>query len=410
MLRIMEEKELINFVLPEKQPTIIKVVGVGGGGGNAVNHMFNEGIRDVSYLICNTDQQVLFTSPIPDKLQLGPETTHGLGAGNKPAVAKQAAEESEEDIRRALGDSTKMVFITAGMGGGTGTGAAPVIAKISRSMDILTVGIVTIPFSWEGAVKINQAMDGVDAISKEVDALLVINNDLLSTIYPDMTVMNGFKKADDTLCTAAKSIAEIITIPGYINLDFADVKTVLKDGGVAVMSAGKAKGKNRVIDAMNEALRSPLLNNNDVFQASKILFNISCGTGKHELVLEETQQINKFMEQFEDRVQVVIWGISIDESLGEELKVTLLASGFGVNDVPAMKQYHQQEENKNQAEQEETRIRRDNQIRSYYGKAGVPPRRFYCTPFVMSEEDLNNDALIERLSEEPANQRTKNME
>ena len=271
MLRIMEEKELINFVLPEKQPTIIKVVGVGGGGGNAVNHMFNEGIRDVSYLICNTDQQVLFTSPIPDKLQLGPETTHGLGAGNEPAVAKQAAEEREEDIRRALGDSTKMVFITAGMGGGTGTGAAPVSAKISRSMDILTVGIVTIPFSWEGAVKINQAMDGVDAISKEVDALLVINNDLLSTIYPDMTVMNGFKKADDTLCTAAKSIAEIITIPGYINLDFADVKTVLKDGGVAVMSAGKAKGKNRVIDAMNEALRSPLLNNNDVFQASKIL-------------------------------------------------------------------------------------------------------------------------------------------
>lgn len=270
----MEDKELVPYVLPEKQPTIIKVVGVGGGGGNAVNHMFNAGIRDVSYLICNTDQQVLFASPIPDKLQLGPETTHGLGAGNKPAVAAQAAEESEADIRRALGDSTKMVFITAGMGGGTGTGAAPVIARIARSMDILTVGIVTIPFSWEGAVKINQAMDGVDEISKNVDALLVINNDLLSTIYPDLTVMNGFKKADDTLCTAAKSIAEIITIPGYINLDFADVKTVLKDGGVAVMSAGFAKGRNRVIDAMNDALRSPLLNNNDVFQASKILFNI----------------------------------------------------------------------------------------------------------------------------------------
>lgn len=369
----MEDKELVPYVLPEKQPTIIKVVGVGGGGGNAVNHMFNAGIRDVSYLICNTDQQVLFASPIPDKLQLGPETTHGLGAGNKPVVAARAAEESEADIRRALGDSTKMVFITAGMGGGTGTGAAPVIARIARSMDILTVGIVTIPFSWEGAVKINQAMDGVDEISKNVDALLVINNDLLSTIYPDLTVMNGFKKADDTLCTAAKSIAEIITIPGYINLDFADVKTVLKDGGVAVMSAGFAKGRNRVIDAMNDALRSPLLNNNDVFQASKILFNISCSSS-HELVLEETQQINKFMEQFEDRVQVVIWGISIDENLGEDLKVTMLASGFGVNDLPSMKQFHQQEDNKNQAEQEETRIRRDNQIRSYYGKAGVPPR------------------------------------
>lgn len=402
----MEDKDLIPYVLPEKQPTIIKVVGVGGGGGNAVNHMFNAGIRDVSYLICNTDQQVLYASPIPDKLQLGPETTHGLGAGNKPTVACKAAEESEADIRQALGDSTKMVFITAGMGGGTGTGAAPVIARIARSMDILTVGIVTIPFSWEGAVKINQAMDGVDEISKNVDALLVINNDLLSTIYPDLTVMNGFKKADDTLCTAAKSIAEIITIPGYINLDFADVKTVLKDGGVAVMSAGFAKGRNRVIDAMNDALRSPLLNNNDVFQASKILFNISCSSS-HELVLEETQQINKFMEQFEDRVQVVIWGISIDDSLGEDLKVTMLASGFGVNDLPAMKQFHQQEENKNQAEQEETRIRRDNQIRSYYGKAGVPPRHFYCTPFVMSEADLNDDALIEKLSEEPANQRTK---
>ncbi len=401
-----ENKELIPFVLPEKQPTIIKVIGVGGGGGNAVNHMFAEGIHDVSYLICNTDQQVLFASPIPDKLQLGPETTHGLGAGNKPEVARAAAEESEAEVRQAIGDATKMVFITAGMGGGTGTGAAPVIARISRSMGILTVGIVTIPFSWEGTVKINQAMDGVDEISKEVDALLVINNDLLSTIYPDLTVMNGFKKADDTLCTAAKSIAEIITIPGYINLDFADVQTVLKNGGVAVMSAGFARGKNRVIDAMNDALRSPLLNNNDVFQASKILFNISCSSA-HELVLEETQQINKFMEQFEDRVQVVIWGIAIDDNLGENLKVTMLASGFGVNDVPAMKQHHQQEDNKNRAEQEETRIRRDNQIRSYYGKAGVPPRRFYCTPFVMSEADLNDDALIEKLSEEPANQRVR---
>lgn len=400
-----EDKELIPFVLPEKQATIIKVVGVGGGGGNAVNYMFSQGIRDVSYLICNTDQQVLFASPIPDKLQLGPETTHGLGAGNKPEKARAAAEESEEDLRRALGDNTKMVFITAGMGGGTGTGAAPVIARIARSMGILTVGIVTIPFSWEGAVKINQAMDGVDAISKEVDALLVINNDLLSNIYPDLTVMNGFRKADDTLCTAAKSIAEIITLTGYINLDFADVQTILKDGGVAVMSAGTASGQNRVIDAMNNALHSPLLNNNDVYRASKILFNISCSSS-HELVLEETRQINRFMEQFEGRVKVVIWGISIDDSLGEDLKVTLLASGFGVNEVTGVKQLRQ-EDTVNQAEQEETRIRRDNQIRSYYGEAGVPPRHYYNTPFVLSEEDLNNEDLIEKLSEEPANRRTR---
>ncbi len=398
-------EELVPFVMPEKEKNIIKVIGVGGGGGNAVNHMFQEGICDVNYLICNTDRQALYKSPIPERLQLGPQTTMGLGAGNNPAKAREAAEESEQDIRDSIGSYTKMVFITAGMGGGTGTGAAPVIARIARSMDILTVGIVTIPFSWEGDVKINQAMDGVDEISKQVDALLVINNDLLSQVYPDLTVMNGFRKADDTLCTAAKSIAEIITVPGYINLDFADVQTVLKDGGVAVMSAGYGKGNNRVIDAMNNALHSPLLNNNDVFHARKILFNISCSS-KHEIKLEETEQINRFMSQFEERVQVVIWGLSIDESLEESLKVTMLASGFGVNDLPLIRQRNEAEEAADQAELEANRIKRENLIHSYYGNGGVPPRRFYCTPCVLSEAQMDDDVLIDRLTNEPANQRT----
>jgi cell division protein FtsZ len=254
--------ELMPFDLPSTEPAIIKVIGVGGGGGNAVTNMFRKGIRDVNYLICNTDKQAMLNSAIPDKLQLGPKTTKGLGAGNHPEIAKAAAEESMEDIKAAFGEHTRMVFVTAGMGGGTGTGAAPVIAGIAREMDILTVGIVTIPFRWEGESKINQALDGVEEMSKNVDALLVINNEQLFRIYPDLTVKNAFLKADDTLTIAAKSIAEIITVPGYINLDFADVNTILKDGGVAVMSAGYGKGQNRLTEALNSALKSPLLNTN----------------------------------------------------------------------------------------------------------------------------------------------------
>ena len=264
-------EDIVQFDFPTDSPKIIKVIGVGGGGGNAVNHMYREGIHDVTFVLCNTDNQALKDSPVPVKLQLGKE---GLGAGNRPARARKAAEESIEDIKNMLNDGTKMVFITAGMGGGTGTGAAPIIAQTAKEMDILTIGIVTIPFRWEGDKKIDQALDGVEEISKHVDALLVINNEKLSEIYSELSVDDAFDKADDTLSVAAKSIAEIITLHGKVNLDFNDVKTVLKDGGVAIMSTGYGEGDNRVSEAIKNAQHSPLLNNNDIFNSKKVLLNI----------------------------------------------------------------------------------------------------------------------------------------
>lgn len=293
---------MVDFGAPEKENTIIKVIGVGGGGGNAVNHMYREGIHDVSFVLCNTDMQALNDSPVPMKLQLGKE---GLGAGNKPEKARQAAEESINDIKSMLSDGTKMTFITAGMGGGTGTGAAPVIARVSKELDILTVGIVTIPFRFEGKKKINQALDGVDEMAKHVDALLVINNERLRKIYPELTVLDAFGKADDTLSVAAKSIAEIITNHGLINLDFNDVKTVLKDGGVAIMSTGYGEGDGRVKLAIQDALNSPLLNDNDIFNSKKILLSINFSKGSDKenqaaggLMMEEMNEVNDFMEQF----------------------------------------------------------------------------------------------------------------
>ena len=278
--------EIVQFDFPTDSPKIIKVIGVGGGGGNAVNHMYREGIHDVTFVLCNTDNQALAESPVPVKLQLGRSITQGLGAGNRPERARDAAEESIEDIRNQLNDGTKMVFITAGMGGGTGTGAAPVIARIAKEMDILTVGIVTIPFIFEGEKKIIQALDGVERIAQHVDALLVINNERLREIYADLTFMNAFGKADDTLSIAAKSIAEIITMRGTVNLDFADVKTILKDGGVAIMSTGFGEGENRVTKAIDDALHSPLLNNNDIFNAKKVMLNVSFCPAS-ELMMEE---------------------------------------------------------------------------------------------------------------------------
>ena len=266
------KNNILDFGEEDKDNSIIKVIGVGGGGGNAVNHMYREGIHDVTFVLCNTDAQALNDSPVPVHLQLGKE---GLGAGNKPERARQAAEETLDEIHRMLDDGTKMAFITAGMGGGTGTGAAPVIARESKSMGILTVGIVTIPFRFEGARKIDQALDGVEEMAKNVDALLVINNERLRRIYGELPILKAFGKADDTLSVAAKSIAEIITVHGLINLDFNDVKTVLKDGGVAIMSTGYGEGDGRVRHAIDDALNSPLLNDNDIFNAKRILLSIS---------------------------------------------------------------------------------------------------------------------------------------
>ena len=403
----MSDETIMPFDFPQDNPTIIKVIGVGGGGGNAVNHMYKEGIHDVTFVVCNTDNQALAESPVPVKLQLGKE---GLGAGNRPARAREAAEESIEDVKHMLNDGCKMVFITAGMGGGTGTGAAPIIAKTAKDMDILTVGIVTIPFLFEGNRKIDQALDGVEQMSQHVDALLVINNERLRDIYSDFSVMNAFGKADDTLSVAAKSIAEIITIRGTINLDFNDVKTVLKDGGVAIMSTGYGEGENRVSQAINDALHSPLLNNNDIFNSKKILFNISFST-KSELMMEEMNEVHDFMSKFGKDVETK-WGLYIDESLENKVKFTVLATGFGIKDVPGMDNMLNKrtiEEQKKLEEQEEEEQRKDERRGDYYGRDTFKNsnKKKRHNIYIFSLEDLDNDDIISMVETTPTYQRTK---
>jgi cell division protein FtsZ len=326
--------ESLPLELPLVDSSIIKVIGVGGGGGNAVNHMYRQGITDVSFVVCNTDNQALVKSPVPVKIQLGQDTTEGLGAGGKPEVARRAAEESIEMIQNLLKDNTKMVFITAGMGGGTGTGASPVVAKAAHDLGILTVGIVTIPFAFEGNLKIRQALEGVAALSEHVDAILVINNEKLKDIYPDLELSNAFAKADDVLTNAAKAIAEIITVPGYINTDFADVYSIMKDGNVAIMNTGYASGENRITKAIEDALNSPLLNTNDVSGASKILLSLYC-SNTDQIRMEEVEQIHDFMSTVGENVQV-IWGASFDDELEDRVKITLIATGFDVSDIPGM--------------------------------------------------------------------------
>lgn len=410
------DEDILQFDLKNHTQAIIKVVGVGGGGSNAVNHMFHEGIHDVSFALCNTDNQALSTSPVPVKIQLGQKTTGGLGAGNKPEVARQAAEESIDHIKELFSDGTRMVFITAGMGGGTGTGAAPVIARIAKEMNILTIGIVTIPFRFEGPPKILQALRGVEEIANNVDALLVINNERLRDIYSDLTIMNAFAKADDTLAIAAKSIAEIITIHGHVNLDFADVNTTLKDGGVAIMSRGLGNGEDRISIAIEDALNSPLLNNNDVFSAKKILVNISYSETA-PLMMEEMNAFHDFMSKFGPDIEV-IWGAAVEEDLGEDIKITLLATGFNVSDVPGMIDKHTAD---SKAEEEKREIRekelqeqreRDNEkrlkeealIKKYYGSDGLINNK--PETFVLTLEELCDDKIIEILEKNPVYSRT----
>ena len=329
-------RQNLPFAIPTDAPRIIKVIGVGGGGSNAVHNMYRKGIHNVSFAVCNTDLQAMQNSPIPKKVQLGVEVTEGLGAGNDPAVARKAAEESREEIERLFDDGTKMAFITAGMGGGTGTGAAPVVAEIARSKGILTVGIVTIPFKFEMIGKIKQALRGVIEISKHVDALLVINNQRLIDIYPKMEVSEGFKIVDDVLTTATKSIAEIITARGVINLDFRDVKKILKNGGVAIMSYGIESGEMRVSRAFHKALHSPLLNDNDIYKSKKILFNIYENPNT-PIRVEEMAEVEDFMSKFTDENIELIWGYSKDNSLEDgQVKVTVLATGFGMKNIPGM--------------------------------------------------------------------------
>ena len=328
-LPIFEDAEKVN---------IIKVIGVGGGGGNAVNHMYREGIHDVSFALCNTDAQSLNASPVPVHIMLRNEE---LCAMSMPKQAREIAEDTIDDIKHMLDDGTKMTFITAGMGGCTGTGAAPVIARVSKEMGILTVGIVTIPFLWEGEKKINRALDGVEELAKNVDTLLVINNERLREVYADFSLLNAWEKVDDTLSMAAKSIAEIITSRGIVNLNFNDVRTVLEDGGVAIMSTGYGEGEGRLRKAIDNALHSPLLNNNDIYNSKKILLSITFAADKSNnegLRMEEMNEVNEFMSHFNCDYQFK-WGIFLDPNLGEKVKVTILATGFGIKNIDGMQEH-----------------------------------------------------------------------
>lgn len=404
----------LDFGEPDRQNSIIKVIGVGGGGGNAVNNMYKQGIHDVSFVVCNTDAQALKDSPVPERLQLGSE---GLGAGNRPEKARLAAEESIDDIKAMLSDGTKMDFITAGMGGGTGTGAAPVIARVSKELGILTVGIVTIPFRFEGNKKIDQALDGVDEMAKHVDALLVINNERLRKVYPDLSLLNGFAKADDTLSVAAKSIAEIITVRGLINLDFNDVRTVLKDGGVAIMSTGFGEGDGRVRKAIDDALNSPLLNDNDIYNSQKILLSIafSSENGTDGLAMEEMNEINDFMSRFGSNFELK-WGIAIDNTLEKKVKITILATGFGLDDLEDVASYHSRldkaratEEAQKKAEQEEADAERSNRRGQYYGDDGDKLAKPRPHIYLFSQDDLDNEDVILEVESIPTFNRTKPM-
>jgi cell division protein FtsZ len=316
----------LEFDLPKETTSIIKVIGVGGGGSNAVNHMFNQGIVGVDFIVCNTDRQALDVSPVPLKIQLGASLTDGCGAGSIPEIGKNSAIENIEEIRSILSNGTKMVFVTAGMGGGTGTGAAPVVAQIAKEMGILTVGIVTVPFGFEGRKRRQQAEEGLDEMRKNVDTLLVINNERLREISGNLSIGNAFSQADDVLAMAAKGIAEVISVTGNINVDFNDVNTVMKNSGVAIMGSATAEGENRAIESVQHALSSPLLNDNDISGAKYVLLNITYGD--KEVLMDEITAITDFIQDEAGSTADVIWGHGYDAALGDKLSVTIIATGF----------------------------------------------------------------------------------
>jgi len=318
---------MYNFEIPTHKRSIIKVMGVGGGGSNAVNHMYNQGIKDVEFVVCNTDSQALESSPVPNRLQIGVNLTEGLGAGANPEKGKNAAIESKDAIREMLGADTKMLFVTAGMGGGTGTGAAPVIAKIAKEMDILTVGIVTVPFAFEGKKKMNQAELGIAQLKETCDTVLVILNDKLREIYGNLAISDAFAKADNVLTTGAKGIAEIITVPGHVNVDFQDVRTVMFEAGAAVMGSATMEGEDRALRAAEGALNSPLLNNKNIHGAQKILLSIISGV-QAELQMDELTIITEYIQEMAGDDAEVIFGHGVDDDLGNNIRVTVIATGF----------------------------------------------------------------------------------
>ncbi len=332
-------EDMADFVMEKTPGAAIKVIGVGGGGGNAVNHMFKHGIRDVDFVICNTDAQAMEASAIRNRVQLGASLTEGRGAGNKPEVGRQAAIENIEDVKKTLSENTKMVFVTAGMGGGTGTGAAPVIAQCCKEQGYLTVAIVTIPFRNEGKRRIKQAYEGIKELASYVDSLLVINNERIREMFGDFGISEAFAKADNVLSTAAKGIAEIITVPGYINVDFADVETVMRKSGMAVMGTGVSDEEDRAEDAVKKALNSPLLNDNEIRGARNILVNIN--SGNKEVTMDEVGRITDYVQNMAGFDADLIWGNGTDETLGEKLSVTVIATGFPTSIISELSEQSQ---------------------------------------------------------------------
>ena len=397
--------EILPFAISKGTQRIIKIIGVGGGGSNAVKNMYKEGVHNVSFAICNTDLQALNDSPISVKIQLGDKTTEGLGAGNDPAVARAAALESKEQIEALFDDGTKMVFITAGMGGGTGTGASPIVAQIAKEKGMLTVGIVTIPFRFELGGKIKQALKGVTEITKHVDALLVINNQRLLSIYPELTLKAGFKKVDEVLTTATKSIAEIITARGTINLDFRDVKKVLKDGGVAIMSYGCESGEQRVAKAFRKALHSPLLNDNDIYKSKKILFNIYENPNS-PIMVAEMEEIEAFMKKFSEEYIEVIWGVSEDHALKEgDVKVTVLATGFGMKNIPGMEPVIQKQEEEAAAATQEEQKKKEAEEKEIQQMVDVFYKQDYRI-YIFTGDEMFDEDFISAIDNQPTYSRT----
>ena len=399
------------FKEEKKNPTIIKVVGVGGGGNNAINHMWAQNVEGVSFVVINTDRQALNMSPVPNRVLIGPKTTNGLGAGNVPERAKAAAEESAAEIAELFDDETKMVFITAGMGGGTGTGAAPVVARIAHEKGVLTIGIVTIPFLFEGQKKILKALAGADEMSKYVDALLIINNQRLIDIYPDLDFNNAFGKADDTLSTAARSISELITAEGQVNVDFMDVNTTLREGGVAIISSGYGEGERRVTKAIEDALESPLLKNRDVYGSRKILINVYYNPdSKNPFKTQELSEVEEFMANFSQEVDVIT-GYAHDRTLEDKIKITVLAAGFNVSlekEAPAAPVVRRKHHEVAESEVPAAPADADKRLQEEYGVAAIAEmqtRKDEAQFILLTPEDIDNDELIDLLERTPAYKR-----
>ena len=389
---MLDDEQLIQITAPATN-TLIKVIGVGGGGGNAVANMYREGMYDVSFLVCNTDKKALKDSPIPTRIQFGP----GLGAGGKPEIGRQYAEQEESlaAIYDAIDKETKMVFVTAGMGGGTGTGAAPIVAREVKARDILTIGIVTLPFLFEGKKQSDKALDGLELLAKEVDSLIVVNNQRMLSVYHTNSVMDGFHKADQTLTNAVRSVVDIIKMRGVINLDFNDVSMVLRKGGICIISTGTAHGENRITAAIEDALNSPLLNQNDIFTARRLVMCITFPEKHETLQMNELCEVEEFIAKFERKNLESKWGLAKDDSLNGEVKVTILASGFGLV------------EDEEDEDQLLKRIEREELINTYYGDTVKTTKKPNRPVYIFSQDELDNELLIDQVEAIPTAKRTR---